>query len=453
MAEETRKLVNFAANLRYEHIPPHVCALGVDLLVNTVGCAVGGSHLPWAKQVLEAYSQPGGQQEATVVRYGMRLPVTATTFINSTFAHGFEYDDGTPPYHGHPGSESIPAFMAIGELKHTSGKELLAAIVAAYEVRGRIGWAVSPTMSQHGAPHYSSACAPFAVAIGAGRLLGLDEEGLHAAIGISGSFSGGLMQYDQGGGEVKRMMCAIGASAGVQSALLAKAGMGGVEGILEGRRGLLRMYSRQFEPERLVAEFGKLWTIEKALFKAYSCCGIIHSAIDAMRNLVTKYRIKASDIASVEVGYPTGLHHHAAITRPRDIAGMQFSTSYTLALTVLKGSNTPQDYSMEAISDPVIQEFADRVRVVEDLQLTRSVEGTFPARVKVRLRSGQEWEDVVVEAKGSGSHPLTAAEIDEKFQSQVEPVLGPRRSRELLTSLRHVADLNDVAKLAPMLVQ
>ena len=89
MTDETRQLARFVANLAYEDIPHHVRNLGINLLINTIGCVIGGSDLPWSRQVRETFKQPGGVAEATVLRFGDRLPVTAATFINSTFSHAF----------------------------------------------------------------------------------------------------------------------------------------------------------------------------------------------------------------------------------------------------------------------------------------------------------------------------------------------------------------------------
>jgi 2-methylcitrate dehydratase PrpD len=454
MADESRALAKYAAELSYDQIPPKVRTLAIDLLVNTIGCEIGGSALPWAKSVHQAYRNTGNLPEATVTCYGDRLPVASAAFINATFSHAFEYDDGTPPYHGHPGSEIIPALMAVAEREHVGGRELLTTLVAAYELRGRVGWAVSPEMSRHGAPHYSSGCGGFGAAMGVARLLGMDFEGIHNAIGIAGSFSGGLMQYDQGGGSVKRVVCAIAASSGIQSAFLAQSGITGPEGIFEGKRGLLRMFSTQFRHERLTAEFGKLWTIEQTLFKAYSCCGIIHAAIDAMKGIVTEHHLKAGDIASVDVGYPSGLHDHVGITAPHDLAGAQFSTSYSLALTVLKGGNSPVEYKTEILDDPQIRDFASRIRVYEDVELNKLCEGRgrFPARVKVRTRAGGQHEMLVPDAKGSAEVPLTSAEIDAKFSLQAADIMGKKQADRVLSALRSIESLDDTAKLAPMLV-
>ncbi|MBI4191494.1 MAG: MmgE/PrpD family protein [Betaproteobacteria bacterium] len=452
MSDETRELAKFAAALIYEQIPSHVRARAVDILVDQIGCEIGCSELPWAKQVRDTYCRTGGTPEATVVRYGDRLPVGSAALINSTFGHSFEFDDGNPQFLGHPGAELIPSLVAVGEREHISGRDFLTAFVAAYEVRGRIGSAIVKDLCQRGGPQFSTTCGPFGVATGVARMLGLGAEGIRNALGIAGTFSGGLMQYDQGGGSVKRIFSAVAASGGIQSARLAQGGLTGPEGILEGARGLLRIYSSTYRPDLLLAQFGKKWMFDTVYFKPYCCVGIIAGAIDGLSKLITANDLKPDDIASIEVGYPTGFHNHAAITAPHDLLGMQFSTSYSLALTLLKGGNTPREYTMEALADPAVRDVASRVSVQEDASLSKQYEGRMPARVKVRMKSGDSREELVIDAKGSPGAPLSSGDIDAKFRSQVVDAFGTDRCEKLLRVLRAIEALDDMAKLPPMLV-
>jgi 2-methylcitrate dehydratase PrpD len=452
MAGETRILSGFAAELALEQVPEHIQGIAIDLLVDQLGIQIGCGHLPWAQAVRNTYKAMGGVAEATVVRYGDRLPITSAAFINSTFGHSFEYDDANPLIHGHIGGELVPPLLALSERDHLSGSEFLTALIAGYEVRGRIGWSVSPTMLERGGPQYSTTCGPFGVAAAVGKLLKYGAEGIHNALAIAGTFSGGLMQYDQGGGSVKRIFTAVAAIGGLQAAMLAQAGITGPEGILEGKRGLLKIYPENYNPERLSSDLGTMWTLDHVLFKPYCCCAIIHPAIDALKTILARHAVTAHDIESIEVGYPKGSHNHAAISNPKDILGMQFSTAYSLGLTVLKGKNTPKEYSMEALADPALKAVAAKVSLSNEAGLDSLFEGHMPARVTLATKRGAVYDELVVDAKGSPAKRLNSAEIDEKFRSMVSEVLGDARTEQIIQTLRDVASLNDMASLAQMLV-
>lgn len=262
------------------------------------------------------------------------------------------------------------------------------------------------------------------------------------------------MQYDHGGGSVKRIYAAIAGSSGIQAAHLAQAGVTGPEGILEGARGLLRIYASVSRLELMAEDFGKKWMIETMSLKPYSCVGVIAAAIDGLRNLATAHNLGAGDIESIEVGYLKAFYDHAAITSPHDLLGMQFSTAYSLALTMLKGRNTPREYTIEALNDPAIRAFASRVHVSEDAELSKRFEGhrSLSARVKVRTKTGDVYEELVINAKGSPSKPLSKDEVDNKFRSQVVDVLGAERCEQLLRTLRDIDALDDMAKLPAMFI-
>jgi len=452
--EGTRELAKFAANLKHDDIPPQTRARAIDLLVDQIGVEIGGSDMPWSTQVRDAFtkanSTPG---EATVVRYGDRLPIAAAAFINSAFGHSFEFDDANPLIHGHPGSELVPSLMAVAERDHVSGRNFLTTFIAAYEVRGRIGWAASASMASHLGPQFSSAYGPFGVAAGVGRLFGLSADGIRNAMGIAGTYSGGLMQYNRGGGSVKRIFSAVAAESGIQAAQLAQAGITGPEQILEGERGVLKLYAPEYRPEILVAELGTKWTIDSVSFKPYCCSAVIHPAIEALKRVLTQHDINASDIEAIEVYYPARSIGSAAIATPADLLGMQFSTSFSLALTATAGNNTPREYTMTALNDPNVRTVASRVSLHEDAELSKASRGHFVARVKVKTHSKGTHEALVTDAKGTPGAPLSTREIDAKFSSQVADVLGKARCAELLRVLRDIDNCDDVSKVSTMLVK
>ncbi len=452
MVGETRQLAAFADDLTLEAVPDEFRGIAIDLLVDQLGIQIGCSHLPWARAVFDTYKRAGGLGEATVVRYGDKLPIVSAAFINSVFGHSFEYDDANPLIHGHIGGELIPPLLALSERDHRPGRDFLNALITGYEVRGRIGWAVSPTMLERGGPQYSTTCGPFGVAAAVGKLLGFGVEGIHNALAIAGTFSGGLMQYDQGGGSVKRLFTAVAASGGLQAAMLASEGITGPEGILEGARGLLKIYPESYNPERLTSDLGQMWTLQHVLFKPYCCCAIIHPAIDAVKSLMSTQAITPDDIEALEVGYPKGSHHHAAITDPKDILGMQFSTAFSLASTVLTGKNTPGAYTMEAIANPEMRAMAARVTLTNEKALDELFQGHMPARVTITTKNGAKHDELVVDAKGSPAKRLTSDEIDEKFRSMVVDVLGRERTDEIIAMLRNVVDVPDMAAIPRMFI-
>ena len=130
---------------------------------------------------------------------------------------------------------------------------------------------------------------------------------------------------------------------------------------------------------------------------------------------------------------------------------MQFSTSYSLALTILKHRNTPYEYIEAALTNPQVRNVASKVRLMHEAELDKLFEaGHMPPRVKLRTKSGRLLEEMVLDAKESPGAPLSSNEIDDKFRSQVVDVMGDVRCENLIQVLRNIESLDDVAKLPPM---
>jgi 2-methylcitrate dehydratase PrpD len=194
-----------------------------------------------------------------------------------------------------------------------------------------------------------------------------------------------------------------------------------------------------------------MWTLESIYFKPYCCVGTIHPAIDAVRGVISKQRLRPDDIAAIDVSYPPGLHEHVGIAQPHDLLGMQFSTAFALAIAVIKGRNTPREYTTETLHDAAVREFAARVRVMQDAALDQTLGGQFAARIRVHTHDGRCYEHAG-DAKTGANALLSSAELDNKFRAQVADVVGAARCDQLLSVLRNLDSVDDMAQLPPMLV-
>jgi 2-methylcitrate dehydratase PrpD len=97
------------------------------------------------------------------------------------------------------------------------------------------------------------------------------------AFGIAGSHSAGSLEYDQSGGEVKRLHAGLAARGGIQSAMLAQYGLTGPETIIEGKRGFCHIFAEQSKPELIVKDLGQTFNIRNAWLKMYPAIATIHT--------------------------------------------------------------------------------------------------------------------------------------------------------------------------------
>src|SRR5215475_13774194 len=134
MTTPTLTLADFASTLSYEAIPTAVREATKQYLLDTIGCGIYGSHTPWAKIVNQLIMEQGGRPEATLWLQGFRGPAPMIALGLGVMMHSFELDD----YHSgaklHPGAVVIPAALAVAERQGASGRDVLRAVVAGYEL-------------------------------------------------------------------------------------------------------------------------------------------------------------------------------------------------------------------------------------------------------------------------------------------------------------------------------
>ena len=175
----------YAAALRWEELPPAVQAKTRELVLDSIGCAVGGTVLAASRALAEMVAEWGGQPEAQVMGVALRAPAAHAAYVNAYLANALDFDD-TYLVIGHPGAAVIPTALAVGEARGASGEAVLAAIVAGYEVACRIGYAITPTLQRFdqvfGLPTWHT----WGAVVAAGRVLGLKPEQLADAMGVSG---------------------------------------------------------------------------------------------------------------------------------------------------------------------------------------------------------------------------------------------------------------------------
>ena len=171
-------------------------------------------------------------------------------------------------------------------------------MVAGYEVGWRIGRALLPELMQRGY-HAQSTVGVFIAAAAAGKILHLDPEQMTHALAIAGSHASGTMEYDQSGGEVKRLHNGMACCGGLRSALLAQIGLTGPPTIFEGERGILKVMSGGCNVEPIVKDLqigNEDLALYHAAMKRFPVNASQHSPIELLDNLVRKHNIKPEQV-------------------------------------------------------------------------------------------------------------------------------------------------------------
>ncbi len=448
----TEQLAIHTAKVRYEDIPPEAIEKAKDCILDQIGVELIGSTLEWNKIAYRYVAEMGGRGESTVVNYGKKVPTLDAAFVNATFGQGCELDDVGFAAGGHPGAATVPVALALAEKQGSSGKDFLAAVVVGWDVMYRLLLAVRPSAGKRGF-HSHGIGAPFGAMATAARLLRLNDGQMLHAFGIAGMHSSGTMEYDQTGGEVKRVIAGIAARGGIQSAILAQFGLTGPPTIIEGKRGFLKVFADLVEPEEITRDLGREFKIMRIWFKLYPCVATVQGVIYTLNKLIDEHRFSADDVDEIRVGISeTSLSHGGAIYEPHDTASAQFSLPFSLAIRLLKNDNDLSFYMDPKLwTDPKVLALARKVKSYADPNAKK--DQNYNTTMEVKLINGKTFKRFEPYPPGSPFNMVSRDVLRTKFRKMASAVLTEECIEELIAAVDRLETYDDAAKLVPLLVR
>jgi 2-methylcitrate dehydratase PrpD len=458
----TAALVEFVSELRYATLSDEVRHYARRHVLDTVGVMIagaGGEVASRAEAVLAAV-RPAGR--IPVPGRARRADLIDAAFLGGTAAHGIELDDGFTQGSVHPGCVVIPAALALGFGRRSSGQALMEAIVAGYEAVIAIGRACHPDLRQRGF-HPTAAVGVFGAAAAASKLAALSPERVAHAFGLAASSAGGLFAFVNGGGDIKRLHAGHAAREGLQAALLAEQGVEGPPSVIETRDGFMQAFGRAETARAALASeasghrghsksaravalppavpFG----ITDCYIKPYPCCRHIQPAVEALIGILDDEGIASEEVQRVEVATYRIAAEHAA-TGWDDFASAQLSFPYLIALALKFRAVKFEHFADAARRDPALAAMARKLTVTAPAEIDRLYPQLRPGRVTVATARGS-YTRQADEARGSRLLPLDDAALKAKFLDLVGPVLGAARTKDLAERLWSLETTNDVAPL------
>lgn len=448
----------FVEQLDYKKIPEEVISIAKTYILDSLGVMLGATVTTIGKKIKEYIESLGGKEEASIFGSNVKTCCPNAALANGSFSEILEMQDGYRFGGNHPCSTVIPAAFSIGEALGLTGKDVIVAIVAGYEVENRIAAAIHPTHTLKGFLPTGTVGA-FGAAIAAGKLLGYDEGKIINALGITGFILPlSMVENLLLGCNIKPLHGGMAARAGVEAALLANADFRGTSTVLEGadpqKRGFFDMTATPQKIEKMVEDLGKKWLIKEVYLKPFSSCRHTHGAAEATLRLREEYNIKHSDVREVNVfTYSVA----SLLSRPTNTSSTfvncQFSIPYVVGAILVDGEMSPKQLSEERISSPDIHKVAGKVKVKEDPKLTKIYPEKTATRVEIITYNGKKYSCEVNIPKGDPRRPLTNEEIINKFKKLTVNVVGKEKAEMItsyvakLESLGNIRELIDLMKL------
>jgi 2-methylcitrate dehydratase PrpD len=412
----TRALGRFVADITFEQLPEAAVKTARLGFTDCIGTMIAGSQEP-AVQILKKALGNGRVGEATLYFSSERCPAPEAAWINGTAAHALDYDD--VGWRGHPSTVLVPAILAEAEALNASGRDMVRAYAAGYEV-----WAELAVRDQ--GHHHRKGWHPTGIfgAIGAAAacaaLRRLDAERATNAIALGASQSSGIMANF--GTMTKPFHAGRAAHSGVITARLADGGFTASADAIEHPQGFLSAVSPEGKVDRDSAPqgLGRDWRLISGglSIKKFPACYCTHRSIDAMLDLRARHPIDPSTIERITVSLSDT---HATILRnhtPDTGLSAKFSIEFAMAAAVIAGRVGLGELTDAFARRADVQALMRRVGVETNQNYDPDSPGASVFdQVKVHLAGGAVLEsEQVTHARGHARRPLSDRELYDKFR-------------------------------------
>ena len=441
----SREFGAFISSLRYEDIPERIRILAKYCFLDWLASAYAGSQEEPVRMMLLMVKGMPGKPECTVIPDGSKNIPLLAALINGASSHMVEMDDLHRPSIFHPAAPIIPAALAVAEREERPGKDLIAAIVAGYEVGIRVAEMVGKSHYQFW--HTTATCGTFGAAVAAGKLLLLDPQQMVWALGSAGTQASGLWEFLSESAMSKQLHPGKAAMNGILAALLAQQGFTGAEHIFEGEKGFCKATSGDYDFRGATDGLGREYHMGGNSFKFHASCGHTHSAVDASLILAREGGVAPEAIEKVKVKvYSTALDllGNVQLTNPY-IAKFHFP--FCIATALKFGKVGLEAFTEERLNDGELRDLITRVELCSDEELDREYPEKWGAIVGVSTRDGRVFSQKVEYPKGDPQNPLSRQEFSDKFINLTEGILPIERSTSMLGRILELEEIERVNQL------
>jgi 2-methylcitrate dehydratase PrpD len=438
---------DYIAGLSLDDLPIDVVEKANDCLLDSIGCLLGAHGLPLAG-ILEGFVKDVASiGSSPILGSDRRADPGTAAFVHATLINALDFDDIYRK--GHPGATVISAALTVAAHVDSSGLELLAAIIAGYEVSGRIAMSLThlhPRKTIHGHGTWQV----FGAVAAASKLLKLDPmQSAHAmAIAAANAPVASVMKTVYGHQPtMAKNNFGTAAQAGVNAAFLAKNGFEGPLDIFEGETGFWRMAGADgSDYDRLRNGLGQTFEIRAVGFKPFSCCRILQSSIQASVLAFSNAKISPAveSFKRLVVTAPSILCEPPfSQAEPKDAWAAQFSAPYALAMALLEIEPGPAWSSETWLRSEAVAEFTAKVELrAHDRE---SAPGSHhAATAQLHAVNGQVFEAEVKVALGEAENPLARQFLEEKYRRLAIPRIGMVRAERLLADVIEIRDCRSI---------
>ncbi|MCC7485680.1 MAG: MmgE/PrpD family protein [Burkholderiales bacterium] len=450
MDETTRTLANYVTGLTYDDLPPGAVHETKKRLVDAIACAIGGFKSVPSEIARRIASRIGGEPPARVIGTGRRTSMEMAAFVNSVMVRYLDFNDTyISKGSGHP-SDMMPAILAVAEAHRASGRDALLGIAVAYEVYAALG----DEIALRDLGWDQGVFAVLGSAAGAAKVLDLDARQTGDALAIA--VTANIPTRQTRAGELsmwKGVATAAAARAGVTAALLAREGMTGPTAAFEGKDGVWEKVTGKFRLGPMGGN-GKGFGIERTNIKFFP--SEYHSQAPLWIALELRRKVAVPEIEAINVqtyfSAWSEIGSEPQKWNPQTRETADHSMPYLLALGLIDGRITVNSFSAERMRDPAVRDLMNRIRIAENRDFTGQYPGRLMTQIEVITKSGRRIVESAQYPRGHAKNPMPDEDVNSKFGTMCEGLVGTARRDALLTTLWSLDQAADLTGLFDLLV-
>jgi 2-methylcitrate dehydratase PrpD len=443
-------------NLKYDDIPPEIVEITKKEILDILGVISAASAMGQASQeIVKLVKESGARGKSTIIGHGGRLPSWMAGFANGSMAHELDYDD-IP----HVSSSVVPSAFAVAEeVGGVSGKEFLATVALAVDLHLRMSSAIKEDIAPIGWME-SPLFGYFSATAAAGRILGLNENGMMDAFGHTLQQAAGSRQCQYSmGGVFRGIRDGFPIMGGILSALMAKRGLTGTKESLEGKAGLYNLYFRgAYDRSQLVDELGKRFRNTRVGFKPWPCCGSPITPVYGILEIFNEHDIPSANIEVINICVSEfDVHLHGAIEnmeelrKPQTIMDAKFSIPFSVGVAAVRKKVTIGDFTLDGLKDPAVLQMAQKVTVKRDARLKDSPHAKI---IEIKTRDGKQYSKLADITYGNYKKPITKEDLVAKFRDCVSYSAKPiskDQIEKIISMVDGLEKIKDVSRIVRML--
>ncbi|HEY0210587.1 MmgE/PrpD family protein [Acerihabitans sp.] len=444
-------LVDFITGTPYDQLPPALVERCKRHILDTLGAGLAGAGSQVAQEMTRLLAAENAAPQAAVWGAALLTSARNAAMLNGVAAHALELDDTGGC--DHSGAVVIPALLAILPLcpQPVSGKAVILATVIGYDIARRVLEACGGYSAHNGAGWHSTAtCGVFGAAAAAASLLELNAAQTSSALGIAGSFSGGLWGFIHDGSQSKKLHAGRAAEGGILAALSARQGITGPGALFDDRWGgfLATFAADGATPAALTQGLARVWKLERCSIKPYASCRGTHAAIDAAGLLLDRLNVGHQEIDKIEVRLCPFLNDMCGNANLHTLAAAQMSLPYAVAARLVFGHAGLDAYGEPQRRDPRLLAMMARIELRVDPALSADGE----PEITLQTRDGDRLTLRVEIALGNPANPLSDRQLRDKFLSLAAKALPATQAQTLWARGMNLEHEPDAGALASLLI-